>query len=119
MPVVVIGKVEGNYQNIYSVDTDNFHDSAILIDSFIKHGRTKIACLHAPLDYHVSIDRRRAINRALRSTVLRLIRTGLLMADIPMKARFRRPVSYSHQTTRLMQFCDGQHEIAKSLSCRG
>ncbi|MBD4426712.1 LacI family transcriptional regulator, partial [Xanthomonas citri pv. citri] len=54
---VVIGKVEGNYQNIYSVDTDNFHDSAILTDSFIKHGRTKIACLHAPLDYHVSIDR--------------------------------------------------------------
>lgn len=57
MPVVVIGKVEGNYQNIYSVDTDNFRDSAILTDSFIKHGRTKIACLHAPLDYHVSIDR--------------------------------------------------------------
>ncbi|MEN3936830.1 hypothetical protein V9P81_26255, partial [Enterobacter hormaechei subsp. hoffmannii] len=24
VPVVVIGKVEGNYQNIYSVDTDNF-----------------------------------------------------------------------------------------------
>lgn len=57
VPVVVIGKVEGNYQNIYSVDTDNFHDSAILTDSFIRHGRTKIACLHAPLDYHVSIDR--------------------------------------------------------------
>lgn len=57
VPVVVIGKVEGIYQNIYSVDTDNFHDSAILTDSFIKHGRTKIACLHAPLDYHVSIDR--------------------------------------------------------------
>lgn len=57
MPVVVIGKVEGNYQNIYSVDTDNFRDSAILTDSFINHGRTKIACLHAPLDYHVSIDR--------------------------------------------------------------
>ena len=50
VPVVVIGKVEGNYQNIYSVDTDNFRDSAILTDSFI-------ACLHAPLDYHVSIDR--------------------------------------------------------------
>jgi len=57
VPVVVIGKVEGKFQNIYSVDTDNFHDSAILVDSFIKHGRTKIACLHAPLDYHVSIDR--------------------------------------------------------------
>lgn len=57
VPVVVIGKVEGDYQNIYSVDTDNFNDSATLTDNFIKNGRRKIACLHAPLDYHVSIDR--------------------------------------------------------------
>lgn len=28
VPVVVIGKVEGDFQNIYSVDTDNFHDSS-------------------------------------------------------------------------------------------
>ncbi|CAH5636739.1 Ribose operon repressor [Enterobacter cloacae] len=57
VPVVVIGKVEGDFTNIYSVDTDNFHDSATLTDNFIKNGRHKIACLHAPLDYHVSIDR--------------------------------------------------------------
>jgi DNA-binding LacI/PurR family transcriptional regulator len=57
VPVVVIGKVEGEYQNIYSVDTDNFHDSATLTETFIKNGLRKIACLHAPLDYHVSIDR--------------------------------------------------------------
>ncbi|URN97513.1 LacI family transcriptional regulator [Leclercia adecarboxylata] len=57
VPVVVIGKVEGDYQNIYSVDTDNYHDSATLTETFIKQGRKDIACLHAPLDYHVSIDR--------------------------------------------------------------
>ncbi|AFM60192.1 MULTISPECIES: LacI family DNA-binding transcriptional regulator [Enterobacter] len=57
VPVVVIGKVEGDFQNIYSVDTDNFRDSEMLTDTFIKNGRKKIACLHAPLDYHVSIDR--------------------------------------------------------------
>lgn len=57
VPVVVIGKVEGNFQNIYSVDTDNFHDSATLTETFIKNGRSNIACLHAPLNYHVSIDR--------------------------------------------------------------
>ena len=57
VPVVVIGKVEGEFQNIYSVDTDNFHDSATLTDHFIANGHRKIACLHAPLDYHVSIDR--------------------------------------------------------------
>ncbi len=27
VPVVVIGKVAGNYQHISSVDTDNYHDS--------------------------------------------------------------------------------------------
>lgn len=57
IPVVVIGKVEGSYQNIYSVDTDNYHDSATLTETFIKQDRRDIACLHAPLDYHVSVDR--------------------------------------------------------------
>ncbi|MEX9252262.1 LacI family DNA-binding transcriptional regulator [Pseudenterobacter timonensis] len=57
IPVVVIGKVEGHYNNIYSVDTDNFRDSITLTDTFIRNGHQKIACLHAPLDYHVSIDR--------------------------------------------------------------
>ncbi|KFC09984.1 LacI family transcriptional regulator [Trabulsiella guamensis ATCC 49490] len=57
IPVVVIGKVEGQYQHIYSVDTDNFHDSIALTNALIQQGYRKIACLHAPLDYHVSIDR--------------------------------------------------------------
>lgn len=57
VPVVVIGKVEGEYNNICSVDTDNFRDSFTLTETFIKQGHRKIACLHAPLDYHVSIDR--------------------------------------------------------------
>jgi len=57
IPVVVIGKVAGDFRNIYSVDTDNFSDSLALTDTFIKNGHRKIACLHAPLDYHVSIDR--------------------------------------------------------------
>lgn len=38
VPVVVIGKVEGDFQNIYSVDTDNFRDSEMLTDTFIKTG---------------------------------------------------------------------------------
>jgi transcriptional regulator, LacI family len=57
VPVVVIGKLEGDYKNIYSVDTDNFSDSFTLTETFIQRGHRKIACLHAPLDYHVSIDR--------------------------------------------------------------
>ncbi|MDY1038940.1 LacI family DNA-binding transcriptional regulator [Lelliottia sp. CFBP8978] len=57
VPVVVIGKVEGDFENIYSVDTDNIHGSMTLTDNFIHNGHRDIACLHAPLDYHVSIDR--------------------------------------------------------------
>lgn len=57
IPVVVIGKVEGEFNNIFSVDTDNFHDSMMLTKKFIKQGYSDIACLHAPLEYLVSIDR--------------------------------------------------------------
>ncbi|ELY3774104.1 LacI family DNA-binding transcriptional regulator [Cronobacter dublinensis] len=57
IPVVVIGNVAGHYQHICSVDTDNYHDSIALTDTLVACGRQRIACLHAPLDYHVSIDR--------------------------------------------------------------
>ncbi|CAH0121464.1 Catabolite control protein A [Paenibacillus sp. CECT 9249] len=57
IPIVVIGKVEGDYQNIYSVDTDNFQDSYDLTKLLIEQGHKEIACLHSPLDYHVSVDR--------------------------------------------------------------
>lgn len=57
IPVVVIGKVEGQYSHVYSVDTDNYSDSIKLTDALIKSGHINIACLHAPLDYHVSVDR--------------------------------------------------------------
>lgn len=57
IPVVVIGKVEGEYNHVYSVDTDNYRDSIALTDALINSGHQHIACLHAPLDYHVSVDR--------------------------------------------------------------
>ncbi|ALB62888.1 Transcriptional regulator YcjW, LacI family,possibly involved in maltodextrin utilization pathway [Cronobacter condimenti 1330] len=57
IPVVVIGNVAGEYQHICSVDTDNYHDSIALTDTLIAKGCQRIACLHAPLDYHVSVDR--------------------------------------------------------------
>lgn len=57
VPVVVIGKVEGEYAHVYSVDTDNFQDSIQLTNALIDSGHQHIACLHAPLDFHVSIDR--------------------------------------------------------------
>ncbi|ECI2509983.1 LacI family transcriptional regulator [Salmonella enterica subsp. enterica serovar Paratyphi B] len=57
VPVVVISKVEGQYNHVYSVDTDNFRDSIELTNALINNGHHRIACLHAPLDFHVSIDR--------------------------------------------------------------
>ncbi|WP_088043458.1 LacI family DNA-binding transcriptional regulator [Bacillus sp. EAC] len=57
IPIVVIGKLEGKFKNIYSVDTDNFNDSYQLVQHLINNGHRKIACLHSSLDYHVSIDR--------------------------------------------------------------
>lgn len=103
VPVVVIGKVEGEYQNIYSVDTDNFHDSATLTETFIKNGRRKIACLHAPLDYHVSIALR-AIKPVWKSTILPLTRTGSGMAVIPMRVRLRQRWNCCLHPRRLMRY---------------
>ncbi|MEL4013575.1 LacI family DNA-binding transcriptional regulator [Dryocola clanedunensis] len=57
IPVVVIGKVEGDFSHVFSVDTDNYRDSVALTQALLDKGHRKIACLHAPLDYHVSVDR--------------------------------------------------------------
>lgn len=57
IPIVVIGKIENDYHNVYSVDTNNFQDSYDLTKYLIEQGHQKIACLHSPLDFHVSIDR--------------------------------------------------------------
>ncbi|KMT62925.1 transcriptional regulator [Paenilisteria newyorkensis] len=57
IPIVVTGKIDGNYTNVYSVDTDNFKDSYELTNLLIQNGHKNIACLHAPLNHHVSIDR--------------------------------------------------------------
>lgn len=57
IPIIVIGKVEGEYKNIFSVDTNNYQDSYNLTSYLIEQGHRGIACLHSPLDYHVSIDR--------------------------------------------------------------
>lgn len=57
IPIVVIGRVDGEYNNIFSVDTNNYQDSYNLTKLLIEQGHRDIACLHSPLDYHVSIDR--------------------------------------------------------------
>lgn len=66
VPVVVIGKVAGGYNTIYSVDTDNFGDSLKLTEKLIEHGHRRLACIHAPLDHHVSVDRLAGFQAALR-----------------------------------------------------
>lgn len=57
IPIVVIGKVEQKYENIYSVNTDNFQDSYDLVKILIDNGHKQIGCLHAPTGIRVSNDR--------------------------------------------------------------
>lgn len=83
--MVVIGKVEGQYAHVYSVDTDNFGDSIALTDALIESGHQNIACLHAPLDVHVSVDRVNGYKQARLRIILQCVMNGLLMAVIPMK----------------------------------
>lgn len=70
IPVVVIGRVEGQYQHIFSVDTDNFHDSYRMTQALIAEGHRAIACLHASLNYHVSIDRLAGYRQAMADAQL-------------------------------------------------
>ncbi|MDV5140684.1 LacI family DNA-binding transcriptional regulator [Chimaeribacter arupi] len=65
IPVVVIGRVEGQYRHIFSVDTDNVHDSYRMTQALIAQGHRAIACLHASLDFHVSIDRLAGYRQAM------------------------------------------------------
>ncbi|WP_414163563.1 LacI family DNA-binding transcriptional regulator [Superficieibacter sp. BNK-5] len=86
VPVVVIGKVEGQYQHVCSVDTDNFRDSVTLTDALIQRGHKNIACLHAPLDYHVSIDR------------LNGYKTSLKKHHFPLRSQWIIDGGYTHES---------------------
>jgi DNA-binding LacI/PurR family transcriptional regulator len=57
IPIVVIGKVVGQYKNVFSIDTNNYEDSYNLTQYLIEQGHTEIACIHSSLEYHVSKDR--------------------------------------------------------------
>ena len=104
VPVVVIGKVEGKFQNIYSVDTDNFHDSAILVDSFIKHGRTKLpVCMPRSIITFLSIALR-VINPALRSRGIAINPDWVIDGGYTHESALGQPANYSRLTTRPMPF---------------
>lgn len=72
IPTVVIGKVDGDFDNIYSVDTDSFKDSYNLVQYMIDLGHKDIACLYSPQDYHVSIDRLKGYKQCLEDNHLPL-----------------------------------------------
>lgn len=78
IPVVVIGGLKGQYQHIYSVDTDNYNDSITLTQTLIDKGCKRISCLHAPLDYHVSLDRLEGFKTALSRNSLSVDNTLII-----------------------------------------
>lgn len=87
IPIVVIGKVEGTFSNIYSVDTDNYMDSYNLTQYLIKKEHTDIACLHSPLEYHVAIDRLNGYRDCMKKN------------QIPLNPLFLVDCGYSLQST--------------------
>ena len=93
VPVVVIGKVEGEYQNIYSVDTDNFHDSAGKLPACMR----RLNIMFRSIAWRV-------IKPVWKSTILRLTRTGSWMVVIPMRVRLRRLWNCSLHPRRLMPY---------------
>ncbi|MGY4107406.1 LacI family DNA-binding transcriptional regulator [Aeromonas encheleia] len=72
IPIVVIGNINGCYRHVYSVDTDNERDSFYLCQYLIKHGHRNIAFLHAPLEYHVSLDRLNGYKKAMAESGLEI-----------------------------------------------
>ncbi|GGC84422.1 LacI family transcriptional regulator [Thalassobacillus devorans] len=86
IPTVVIGKVDGDYSNIYSVDTNNFSDSYNLVQYMVDLGHKHIACLYSPQEYNVSIDRLEGYKKCLIDNNLPLreeymINCGFTMAE--------------------------------------
>lgn len=65
IPIAVIGKVERNFNNIFSVDTDNFGNSHRLVQHLIDNGHKDIICMHSPLKYNAAIDRVKGYKQCL------------------------------------------------------
>lgn len=105
---MVIGKVEGDYTNVYSVDTDNYRDSITLTNALIESGHRNIACLHAPLDVHVSIDRVNGYKASLQAHNIKMRDEWVIDGGILMKPPYlllenylvsnRYPMPYLRQT---------------------
>ncbi|WP_059103089.1 LacI family DNA-binding transcriptional regulator [Shouchella shacheensis] len=70
LPIAVVGKVDGNYLNVFSVDTNNYADSYSLTKHLISKGHKRIACLHSPVEYHVSADRLQGYKECMRDHAL-------------------------------------------------
>lgn len=126
VPVVVIGNIEGTYQHVFSVDTDNFQDSYRLTEHFISLGHRDIACLHAPLDYHVSIDRLAGYKRAMQDAGLPL-QSGLMIdggytaesaclaATALLKSPFAPTAVFATDAVKVMSIYRAAHEQKKSI----
>ncbi|VEC73255.1 transcriptional regulator YcjW [Escherichia coli] len=85
IPVVVIGKVEGQYAHVYSVDTDNFGDSIALTDALIESGHQILPACMLRLMSMFRLTALMAISKVWLRIILQCVMNGLLTAVIPMK----------------------------------
>ncbi|OIK06474.1 substrate-binding domain-containing protein [Bacillus sp. MUM 13] len=86
IPIVVIGKVDGNFRNVFSVNTNNYQDSFDLTQYLIDRGHRDIAYLHSSLHYDVSIDRLEGFIGCMRSNGLAVNNERIIDSDYTVDA---------------------------------
>ncbi|WP_347553125.1 LacI family DNA-binding transcriptional regulator (plasmid) [Pseudalkalibacillus hwajinpoensis] len=89
IPTMVIGKVDGDYENIYSVDTNNFQDSYNLVQYMIDLGHKDIACLYSPQEYHVSIDRLEGYKECLKDNKIPIRKNHMINCGFTMNEAYQ------------------------------
>lgn len=88
IPIVLLGNLKKVYRNIFSVDTDNYQNSYDQTQFLIEQGHKKIACLHPPLDYNVSVDRLNGYKDCLKANGIPLLDDFILNSGYTLESAY-------------------------------
>lgn len=86
VPVVAIGAVPAQFDNIFSVDTDNYHDAYHLTSILIEAGRKSLRCVHAPLSLAVSRARVKGFEDSLKDHGITIGNDSLIDGGFTMES---------------------------------
>ncbi len=90
IPVVVIGKIDDHIKSnsIISVDTDNFSDCKQITDFLVKMGHKNIACIHAPLNHYVSLERVKGFRHSLNQHKIKINENWLINGEHTIESSY-------------------------------